>query len=80
MGTIGLYGPIPPTSPHPPLTSPHLSTPLPLVETGEKWEKVAKSGEKSGKWLRVGKSGEKLEKVGKSRKIWEKWQKVAKSG
>ena len=55
-----------------------------MAKSGEKLEKVGKSGkmwgkggEKCGKWGKVTKSGEKLEKVGKSR---EKWGKVGKVG
>ena len=48
-----------------------------MVESGEKWGKVSKGGEKvvesGGKWGKVGKSGEKWLKVGKVEKSGGTW-------
>ena len=55
-----------------------------MVESGEQWWKVVKSGEKwgesGGKWWKVVESGEKLLKVMKSGEKWLKVGKVEKSG
>ena len=58
-----------------------------MAKSGEKWRKVAKSGEKlelvgkaGEKWRKLAKSGEKCGKVWKSVEKWLKWRKVTMSG
>ena len=51
-----------------------------MAKSGEKLERVGKSGKNVEKWIKVGKSGEKLGKVGIGGEKCGKWGKVTKSG